>query len=94
MTKHANAKYSDEELTNAVSAAKNVSDALRRLGDRPDGHRARELLRRTKKLGIPTAHLTNPPNRHSRQLGELKECPRKIFWCASQKGAREQREPV
>jgi hypothetical protein len=61
MTKHANAKYSDEELTNAVSAAKNVSDALRRLGDRPDGHRARELLRRTKKLGIPTAHLTNPP---------------------------------
>lgn len=59
MAKHPNAKVADEDYAPAIAAASTVSDALRALGIPTDGHYARELLRRAKRLGIGTAHLRN-----------------------------------
>jgi transposase-like protein len=50
------ARYTDEELTEAIAASVSWAETLRRLGYCPTGGNWRTLKKRTAELGISTAH--------------------------------------
>jgi hypothetical protein len=69
------AKATDEELAAVVAASTSVTEALKKLGSRLDGHFARELLARTKRIGIDTSHFVVVPGRPPRSTGKTLRRP-------------------
>ncbi|MET2717457.1 HNH endonuclease signature motif containing protein [Streptomyces harbinensis] len=70
-----NRRWSPEQLTEAVAAARNMGEVLDRLGVPRVGGRHTHLSRRVRELGIDTSHFTGrtdvPPRRARRTPAEI-----------------------
>ncbi|WP_188282163.1 HNH endonuclease signature motif containing protein [Streptomyces sp. CBMA29] len=79
--------YTYERLSEAARGARNLSEALKRLGVEPRGHSRNYMRERMKKLGVDTSHFRHPP----RAGRKLRRAPEELL--VEQSGPRARRVP-